>query len=317
MTLPIHEAPACTDWQVLWRYGACWAGRPIAGVILPGDERMKIMLAVMEQFMAQFPTAPGELQCYAFVQTEVTRRALEAVRMTRSATGDLERWHDSEHRLTTPVLDLVALQEDVNSRVWQDVLTRFRPVSFGALTQMGLGDTDADDVFSESLASLAQPRHSSGTAVLADLLVFEQLPPLFLQIVRRRAVNFIRDRSAAKRSAHHTVSLENADPATQRSALSTWEADENDPLHGLTLAKLAAECADRLSALQQHILSVLYIEESATYMEVAGAEWFAQAVGLKPGSSDATKRRALDREHDSALDHLAHHLGISTARREK
>jgi hypothetical protein len=79
----------------------------------------------------------------------------------------------------------------------------------------------------------------------------------------------------------------------------------------MTLARLAQECAHALSALQQRILSVLYIEESADYMEVASSSWFIQAAGLKASASDATRRRALDREHDSALDQLARSLGIA------
>lgn len=50
-------------------------------------------------------------------------------------------------------------------------------------------------------------------------------------------------------------------------------------------------------------------------MEVANAPWFAQAMNLKPGASDATRRRALDVQHDGALDLLARALGLSRPQR--
>ena len=132
--------------------------------------------------------------------------------------------------------------------------------------------------------------------------------------MRRRIVNHIRHRNAARRAVTSTVSLHTDDASaydlTERTAFSAWATEEADPLGGMTLARLAQECGDRLSGLQQHIISVLYLEESASYMEVASAPWFTQAVGLKPNASDATRRRALDAEHDSALEQLARALGI-------
>jgi hypothetical protein len=94
-----------------------------------------------------------------------------------------------------------------------------------------------------------------------------------------------------------------------------WEAEAADPSPNMILAKLAEECADRLSSLQRRILYVLYIEESAEYMEVASAPWFVQAAGLNANASAATRRRALDREHGRALDHLAQSLGIAQGNR--
>jgi hypothetical protein len=160
---------------------------------------------------------------------------------------------------------------------------------------------------------MVKPR-KDGTAVIQDLQVYEQVPMLFLSIIRRRTVNYIRDRNAEKRAAHSTVSLhagETSADITAQTAVAGWEAEAADPLRGMTLARLAEECAEGLSGLQQRILSVLYIEESADYMEVASSPWFIQAAGLKAGASDATRRRALDRVHDSALDHLANNLGIA------
>jgi len=171
---------------------------------------------------------------------------------------------------------------------------------------------DAEDIFAEAMAGLVKLRND-GTAIIQDLLVYEQVPALFLSIVRRRAVNHIRDRHAEKRAVHCTVSLyadETADDITAQSTFAEWAAEAADPLRGMTMARLAEECSEGLSGLQQRILTVLYIEESATYMEVAASPWFVQAAGLKTAASDATRRRALDREHDSALDHLAQSLGI-------
>jgi hypothetical protein len=188
-----------------------------------------------------------------------------------------------------------------------------KPRAIGLLRNQGVEGADADDMFAEAMAGMVKPR-KDGTPVIHDLLVYEQVPVLFLSILRRRTINHIRDRNADKRSAHSTLSLQAGDTSvdlTAQSAVAEWAADAADPLRGMTLARLADECAEGLSSLQQRILSVLYIEESADYMEVASSSWFIQAVGIKPGASDATLRRALDREHDSALNNLALSLGIS------
>src|SRR5207248_424470 len=108
-------------------------------------------------------------------------------------------------------------------------------------------------------------------------LVYEQVPTLFLSILRRRTINYIRDRNAEKRAAHSTLSLhadETSIDVTAQTVVADWAAEAADPLRGMTLARLAQECADGLSSLQQRILSVLYIEESADYMEVASSPWF-------------------------------------------
>ena len=301
------------DWPSLWRFGACWAGRPIGGLLLPGAERLKIMNRVITQLMETHPVLPGALQTHAFIQSTAVQIALGVTREARLASGVADLWHDVGHRGTTPVIDLVELQQQPGSRLWQDLLLQLKPRAVGLLRGQGVDSADAEDLFAEAMAGMVKVR-KDGTAAIQDLLVYEQLPALFLSIVRRRAVNHIRDRNAEKRAARSTVSLdadESLEDLTAQCTFSDWASESADPLKGMTMARLAEECADGLSALQQRILTVLYIEESATYMEVAASPWFTQAAGLKASASDATRRRALDRQHDSALDHLAESLGIA------
>jgi DNA-directed RNA polymerase specialized sigma24 family protein len=305
-----HWSP---DWSALWRFGACWAGRPVGGLLLPGSERLKIMTGVVGQLMATHPVLPGALQTHAFIQSTAVKDALRATREARLASGVADLWHDPGHRGTTPVIDLMELQRHAESRLWQDLLIQLKPRALGLLRAQGVGDADAEDIFAESMAGMVKPR-KDGTAVIQDLQVYEQVPSLFLSIVRRRTINHIRDRNAEKRAVHSTVSLhagESSEDITAHSTFAGWAAEAADPLHGMTMARLAEECAEGLSSLQQRILSVLYVEESADYMEVASAPWFVQAMGLKASASEATRRRALDRVHDGALDHLAQSLGIA------
>jgi hypothetical protein len=305
-----HSFP---DWQELWLFGACWAGRPVPGVILPQAERTRVMVAVMNSLMDTFGHLPGELQCRAFIHSQAVRLALESTRAARAASANPQLWHDPAHRRSTPALDLAAMQREPHSPVWAQLLISLKPVSLQLLRSDGLSDADAEDVFAEALAGLVQTR-ASGTAILQDLLVYEQLPSLFTSILRRRQSNFLRDSQAAKRSAAKTISLHSEDPSlpqlTDHQSWSQWLADEADPLRGMTLTRLATECGHCLSPMQQHILSVLYIQESMSYMELAASPWFLQAVGLKATASEATLRRALDSQHDSALDLLAQCIGL-------
>jgi hypothetical protein len=73
------------DWAMLWRFGACWAGRPIPGLLLPGGERLKITTGALEQLMASHPALPAALQTHAFIQSAVVRIALGATRVARMA----------------------------------------------------------------------------------------------------------------------------------------------------------------------------------------------------------------------------------------
>jgi DNA-directed RNA polymerase specialized sigma24 family protein len=264
------------------------------------------MTAVMEQFLTTYPSLPGELQAFSFVHTTAITLALTATRHARLAAARADLWHDPQHRSSTPVVDLAALQQDGSSRAWDDLILTMKPRTLGLLRQEGLSQHDAEDLFAESIAGMVKPR-GDGTAVIQDLLVYEQLPALFLTIVKRRHANHLRYQQAQMRALENTVALDTIDDELTSS---NWAAEAADPFSGLTLARLAEECAHTLTPLQQHILSVLYIEESASYMEVASATWFVSAVGLKASASEATRRRALDAQHDSALDQLARSLGI-------
>jgi hypothetical protein len=203
------------------------------------------MVAVMDALMDTFDQLPGELQCRAFIHSQAVRLALESTRAGRAAASNPELWHDPTHRRSTPALDLAAMQREPHSPVWAQLLLGLKPMSLHLLRGDGLSDTDAEDIFAESLAGLVQTR-ASGAAILQDLLVYEQLPPLFTSILRRRQSNFLRDSQAAKRSAAKTISLHSEDPAipqlTDHQSWSQWLADEADPLRGMTLTRLANEC---------------------------------------------------------------------------
>ena len=318
MTLPVTNERWSPDWAELWRYGACWAGRPIGGLLLPGHVRSVIMSQVMEDLMKCYDQLPGELQCRAFIQSSAVSSALETTRRQRLATGVADLWHDSAHRPTTPVIDLSNLQSaapdgSLNGARWSDLHKELRPRALGYLRGEGVSDADADDLFAEALTGLIHVR-KNGSAVIQDILVYEQLPMLFMTIIRRKLANFLRHRHAARRAVNVTESLDSEEDMLVSSAdqksFSTWASDAADPFNGLTFARLAEECARGLSALQQKIFCVLYVEESATYMEVACSNWFAKAADLKPTASDATRRRALDKEHDEALEILAESLGL-------
>lgn len=307
--MSLSLTPWKPNWPALWHFGASCAARPVAGVIVPSDERLKVMRQVMKAFMDAHPVLPGEIQVHAFVQSHAVQLALIATREARLATAKADLWHDPDHRNTTPVIDLAELQQHKDSARWGDLLTLLRPRALGLLGSQGVDENDAEDLFAEAIAGMVKPRQN-GTAVVQDLFVYEQLPPLFFSIVRRCVVDHIRHRQADRRAIRNTVSLGEEISKLDDRTVSTWAADVADPLHGLTLVRLAEECAQMLTALQQRILTALYIEESATYMEVANSPWFAQAMNLKPTASDATRRRALDAQHDSAFDQLAQALGI-------
>lgn len=271
------------------------------------------MTEVMGQLLVAHPVLPGALQTHAFIHSTAVQSALSTTQAARRAAGVPDLWHDPAHRGTTPVIDLEELQQHPESRAWQDLFNQLKPRASGLLRGQGFDVDESEDLFAEAMAGMVKLR-KDGTAVIQDLLVYEQVPSLFLSILRRRAVNLVRDRNAEKRAAHSTVSIhedETSEDVTAQSAFADWAAEAADPLRGMTMARLAAECSHGLSHLQQRILAVLYIEESADYMEVASSPWFTHTTGIKEEASDATRRRALDKEHDSALEHLARCLGLS------
>ena len=285
--------------------------------MLPGEVRGKVMTLVMERFLTAYPSLPTEMECRAFLHNNAVQLALKTTKKARLESGNPALWHDESHRSTTPVIDITELQRtDPTGRLvsphWNILHEQMKPRLTAFLRKQGVPDADAEDLFSETIAGLARVR-DTGTAVIDDLLVYEQVPALCMNIARHRLCNYFRHRHAAKRDTRQTTSLqetEDVEDKTDQLAFTTWAADEANPLSGLTFARLAEECAQGLTPLQQRILTILYIEESATYMQVATSPWFAQAAGIKPGAAGMTCRRALDSLHDSALEHLARRLGI-------
>lgn len=242
------------DWSAYWRFGACWAGRPVMGLILPGSEKDESDAAGHGGVHGGPSDAAGRRANLRLYPKPCRAACARCHAGGEVGLGAGSLWHDPQHRGTTPVIDLAELQQQASSPRWNDVLTQMRPRALGLLTGQGVDEHEAEDLFAEAIAGMVKPRQN-GTSAVHDLIVYEQMPPLFLSIVRRRLVNHIRHRHADKREVGVTASLDEEISGLKDRTYSTWAANAADPMHGLTLARLAEECAHKLTALQQRILA--------------------------------------------------------------
>jgi hypothetical protein len=110
MSVPLNdESP---NWPSLWHFGTCWAGKLIAGLLLPGGERLKIMTRVIERLLTSHPVLPGALQAHAFIPSTAVQLALTAdceasppavhIPLLQTRQHLLPNFLSHEHRLGLP-----------------------------------------------------------------------------------------------------------------------------------------------------------------------------------------------------------------------
>lgn len=315
---PFPGTAASPDWPHLWQLVTRWAGRPFGGVVLPATEAGKVAVTVFEDLPRVWPRLPAHAELLGWLQREAQQRALVHTARQRAATCQPDLWHDPAWQPGEPVLDMAALRRrdargGYSSPEWQrlhDVLKRralriLPGVRHGALT---LPESAADDVFMEALAELIRERPEKGT-LLDELPLWEHVPPVFNTIVKRRGIDWLR-REAQRKNEPNASSRQSSfdDPDTHLAEVLPDPASSggvSDPLHGVTFDRIYRACAKCLTDIQWHIITAIYIEETATRLDLASNEDLLRQLDVSPASSESTRRRAINAQLEAAITHLA------------
>lgn len=290
---------------------ACWhrARRPVEGVLVPEDQATEVAERVMRNLALDFDEMPPEAEFAARVmkETAVVTRQLVAERRRRESDPQLH--HDPDDHRYQQNLDLDRLQRKHPDRGFQDsewnrLPQILRPLALSTLNRKGIKGADAEDVFSDTLVELIREREKSGTSPILDPKVFEELIPLHSKIVQYRAIDWYRRRGALKNQPNSGESLDaltdNPDCPVQ------FEDSSNSG--GINFEEIYEECRDALSATEWQLIYTLYVAQTATVQDLVKNDRFCNKLGIKPGASASTRRRAIAEIVEEALEKIRENL---------
>jgi hypothetical protein len=314
---------ASPDWPHLWQLVTRWAGRPFGGVILPAAEQGQVAVTVFEDLPRVWPRLPGHAELLGWLQREAQQRAIARTAAQRVASGKADLWHDPAWQPGEPVLDMAALRRrdargGYSSPEWQrlhDVLKRraLRILPGVRHGIMALPESAADDVFMEALTELIRERPEKGT-LLDELPLWEHVPAVFNTIIKRRGIDWLRREGQRKNEPNASARQTSFDDPDSHLAESLRDpaspGNTFDSFHGVTFDRIYRACGQCLTAIQWHIITAIYIEETATRLDLASDEDLLRQLDVSPASSESTRRRAINAQLEAAITHLAECLQI-------
>lgn len=273
------------DVEGFWQDCVLWAHQPRDGVILPMSVAAEVARTVMRDAMGELPSTAMPVEISAYLQRQARHRALQRVAAEREATRDWQVWHDPEWHPDEPLLDIDGLRRHDDS-IWRSALPVLRQIALPGIRSLGI--TDEEDIFSEVLAAIVEP--------LEGLLVAEQIPPLVKVITRRRAADYLRRQSAAKRDGGLRVEdIETASAST---------------LTEIDLQHILEHSAHAVSSAQWEIITRLILHPTDTHTSLIADARLLTALQIDPHSSEATRRRRLRESLDTALDQIRRTLDL-------
>lgn len=315
---PTHAPGAAPDWPHLWQLTTRWAGRPFGGLILPPEAQSAVAVAVFEALPKAWPRLPGSAELLGWLQREAQQRAIAHTAAQRAATGRADLWHDPAWQPGEPVLDMHALRRrdsrggysSPECQRLHDVLKR-RALRILPGVRNGIAalpESAMDDVFMEALTELIKERPEKGT-LLDELPLWEHVPAVFNTVVKRRGIDWLRREGQRKNEPNAPGRQTSFDDPDAHLAETLPEPDSVgaafNSLHGVTFDRIYRACEKCLTPIQWHVITALYIEESATRLDLASDEDLLRQLDVSPASSVATRRRAINAQLEAAIAHLA------------
>lgn len=291
-------------WEVCWHR----ARRPVEGVLISEERAAGIAERVMRNIALDFEEVPPEAEFTARVIEEASETTRSLVAGERRKKADPQLHHDPEDRRYNQNLDLDRLQSADPERGFQDpewnrLPQILRPLALATLSRKGIKGADAEDVFSDTLVELVRERDGSRSSPILDPTVFEELIPLHARIVQFRAIDWFRRRSALKNQPN---SGESFDALT---------GDPDRPLQfedrsadTISFEKIYTECREALSPVEWQLVYSLYVAQTATVQDLIQNDRFCSELGIKPGASGSTRRRAITEMVEDALEKIRENL---------
>lgn len=302
-------------WEDLWNAMLERLQRPVTGVLLDRDSARRIgeplLLRLVRGYDGEPTAETGSSALGEAVETSKCHVADE-----RKRSDDQERHRDPGDARYEKNLNLPALKErKPDGRFahpeWS-LLDRFlRPFGFQILKRKGLADEDGEEVFNDTVASLALAGEEKKQAPIEELIVFEEIIPNFCRRIGFRAIDAVRKQTTLKARPDHLQSLEGmateegaavqlADPtATDRERPDTWRFEE-----------IYAQCREDLSAVEWGLIYDLYVAQHYTVKDLIADPAKLGFLGIDPKQSSATLRRRVEDIINPALERLADALSV-------
>lgn len=289
---------------------ACWhrARRPVEGVLLPEDRAAEIAERVLRNITMDFEKLPAEAEFAARVIEETTEATRDLVAGERRKVANPQLHHDPADRRYPQNLDLDRLQRVHPERgyhdpEWNRLPDTLRPLALATLYRKGIKDHDAEDVFIETLAELARERDNDRKALIQEPTVFEEIIPLHSQIVQFRAIDWFRRRGALKNQPNNGDSFDALTGDSERPL-----QFEDESTAAITFEKIYKECREALSPVEWQLVYALYVAQTATVQDLVRNDKVCAKLGIKPGASDSTRRRAIGDLVEGALEKIRENL---------
>jgi DNA-directed RNA polymerase specialized sigma24 family protein len=280
----------------------------VEGVLLPEERALEIAEQVMRNAALDFEKLPAEAEFAARVIEETREATRDLVAGERRKKADPQLHHDPEDRRYPQNLDLDRLQRAHPERGFQDpewnrLPDVLRPLALATLSRKGIKGADAEDVFSDTLVELVRERENSRSAPILDPTVFEELIPLHARIVQFRAIDWFRRRGALKNQPNSGESFDALTGDPERPL--QFEDRAAGPLSFETIYQ---ECREALSPVEWQLVYALYVAQTATVQDLIQNDRFCAKLGIKPGASASTRRRAIAERVEEALEKIRENL---------
>ncbi|MGB1130220.1 MAG: hypothetical protein ACPG4K_09220 [Haloferula sp.] len=290
-----------------WR--SCWhrARRPVEGVLVDRELASQLAERAMRNVAVGTAGPPESSKFLAAALEETRSHSRQTIASERTRDKDPQRHHDPADTRYPANLDLDELQKQHPSRgfdrpEWNQLPDLLRPLAFAQLGKKDIGGPDAEDLFLEVLSELARERGSDGKAPITDLTLFEEIVPMQTRMLQFRSIDWHRRRSTQKNQTNTGPSfdalsddpdrpMQFADPSTGSGAPLKFE-------------QIYAHCKEALEPEEWELVITLYVAQTATVQDLVQDDDFCQALELKPGASDSTRRRAINTRLESALEKL-------------
>jgi hypothetical protein len=287
--------------------------RPLSGLLLPESVVVELATRVFEDFYAEHESMPSRAEGAKFLLGRAIREAVEHTADARAAAADHELYHNPDEQLYEHNLDLAELQrQDADARftgaAWEGLPNVLRGRAWAVLRRCGVPEDECEDLFIDTLAALAHVREKDGRAPVQQLTVFEEVVPLFTTMVHNRGVSWLRKRSALKNRPNNPEFAESLDDPDKYYPPAADDSSDAGPWDGLSFDRIYESCRDCLSALEWHMLTVLFVEANATRGDLAADPWVMEQMDVEAASSMGNRRRHVNKHLQSALDKLGNCL---------
>jgi hypothetical protein len=281
------------------------------GLRLPAPAASEIAEEVFHELIESREPIPKNWEATLhWLTSRVTPAATRHIAEERAVQADPDYARDAAKTYWERNPDFAKLRQrnadgSLTSREWNVVDPILWARSGSVFQKLGIGEEDGRDVYMEAFAELAAAR--TGAGPLEQMVVFEELPRFFLVMLERRAISWLRKRSARKRQADNPAlsdRLDDPDSPLANLLAEPASLPGSDPWARVGFEQIHAACRSHLSDFEWHLINALFVEGSHTRLELATDPWVLEQMGMNSRDSESKRRRGVNSVLEGSLARL-------------